>query len=55
VREKVIDADQADERDRAKFKKAASYMVFDGRQSVLQALPRPFDVSGIKTTAFLSE
>jgi hypothetical protein len=45
----------ADERDRAKFAKAQSYMVLlDDKQTCKQPrCRRPFDVSGIKTTAFL--
>ena len=46
---------QADERDRAKFKKAQSYMVLlDDRVACKNMRCRkPFDVSGIKTTAFI--
>jgi hypothetical protein len=44
---------QADERDRAKFKKAASYMVLMDDKVSCKRCRRPFDVSGIKTTAFL--
>ena len=45
----------ADERDRAKFAKAQSYMVLlDDKAQCKQArCRRPFDISGIKTTAFL--
>lgn len=45
----------ADERDRAKFAKAQSYMVLmdDKAACKNQRCRRPFDVSGIKTTAFL--
>jgi hypothetical protein len=45
----------ADERDRAKFAKAQSYMVLlDDKQTCKQPrCRRPFDISGIKTTAFL--
>jgi len=45
----------ADERDRAKFAKAQDYMVLlDDKQTCKQVrCRRPFDVSGIKTTAFL--
>ena len=46
---------QADERDRAKFKKAASYMVLMDDKVSCKRCRRPFDVSGIKTTAFLSD
>jgi len=47
----------ADERDRAKFAKAASYMVLlDDKASCKNPRCRkPFDISGIKTTAFLTE
>ena len=46
---------KADERDRAKFSKAASYMVLmDDKMSCKNARCRkPFEISGIKTTAFL--
>ncbi len=46
---------RGDERDRAKFAKAASYMVLlDDKVSCKNArCRRPFDISGIKTTAFL--
>ncbi len=46
-----------DERDRAKFAKAASYMVLlDDKTSCKNArCRRPFEVSGIKTTAFLTD
>jgi hypothetical protein len=45
----------ADERDRAKFAKAQSYMVLldDKIQCRQPRCRRMFDVSGIKTTAFL--
>lgn len=45
----------ADERDRAKFAKAQSYMVLldDKVQCKNQRCRKTFDVSGIKTTAFL--
>ncbi len=48
---------QADERDRAKFAKAASYMVLlDDKVSCKNPrCRRPFDISGIKTTAFLTD
>jgi len=44
-----------DERDRAKFAKAQSYMVLldDKAQCKQPRCRRPFDISGIKTTAFL--
>jgi len=47
----------ADERDRAKFAKAASYMVLlDDKVGCKNArCRRNFEISGIKTTAFLSE
>lgn len=47
----------ADERDRAKFSKAASYMVLlDDKVSCKEPrCRRPFEVSGIKTTAFLTD
>ena len=48
---------QADERDRAKFAKAASYMVLldDKASCKNQRCRRPFEISGVKTTAFLTE
>ena len=48
---------QADERDRAKFGKAASYMVLldDKVACKNPRCRRTFEVSGIKTTAFLTE
>jgi hypothetical protein len=48
---------QADERDRAKFAKAASYMVLlDDKASCKNPRCRKtFDISGIKTTAFLTD
>jgi hypothetical protein len=47
----------ADERDRAKFTKAASYMVLlDDKVSCKEVrCRRMFEVSGIKTTAFLTD
>lgn len=47
----------ADERDRAKFAKAASYMVLlDDKMSCKNPrCRRTFEVSGIKTTAFLTD
>lgn len=47
----------ADERDRAKFAKAASYMVLlDDKTSCKNArCRRAFEISGIKTTAFLTD
>ena len=46
---------QADERDRAKFAKAASYMVLLDDKTSCKRCRRSFDVSGIKTTAFLTD
>ncbi len=48
---------QADERDRAKFAKAASYMVLldDKAACKNQRCRKSFDISGIKTTAFLTD
>jgi len=48
---------RADERDRAKFAKAQSYMVLldDKTQCQNVRCRKPFDVSGIKTTAFLAD
>jgi hypothetical protein len=45
----------ADERDRAKFAKAQSYMVLVDDKASCKNLRcrRPFDISGVKTTAFL--
>ncbi len=47
----------ADERDRAKFKKAQSYLVLlDDKVACKNIRCRKrFDISGIKTTAFLTE
>ena len=47
----------ADERDRAKFKKAASYMVLlDDKVACKEPrCRRTFEISGIKTTAFLTD
>ena len=46
---------QADERDRAKFKKAQSYMVLLDDKVACKNMRcrKSFDVSGIKTTAFI--
>ena len=46
-----------DERDRAKFAKAASYMVLlDDKVGCKNVrCRRPFEISGVKTTAFLNE
>jgi hypothetical protein len=48
---------QADERDRAKFAKSASYMVLlDDKTSCKNPRCRKtFEISGIKTTAFLTD
>ena len=48
---------QADERDRAKFAKAASYMVLlDDRVPCKNPrCRRTFEISGVKTTAFLTD
>ncbi|HZQ55934.1 MAG TPA: hypothetical protein VFB14_27315 [Bryobacteraceae bacterium] len=46
---------QADERDRAKFAKAASYMVLLDDKVKCKACGKSFDISGIKTTAFLTD
>jgi hypothetical protein len=45
----------ADERDRAKFAKAQSYMVLMDDKAACKnpRCRRPFDISGIKTMAFL--
>ena len=45
----------ADERDRAKFTKAASYMVLLDDKVSCKKCRRTFDISGIKTTAFLTD
>ena len=45
----------ADERDRAKFTKAASYMVLLDDKMSCKRCRRMFDISGIKTIAFLNE
>lgn len=45
----------ADERDRAKFAKAASYMVLLDDKIPCKHCRRSFEVSGIKTTAFLTD
>jgi hypothetical protein len=48
---------QADDRDRAKFSKAASYMVLldDKVGCKNPRCRRTFEISGIKTTAFLTD
>ncbi len=45
----------ADERDRAKFAKAASYMVLLDDKVTCKKCRRTFEISGIKTTAFITE
>ncbi len=45
----------ADERDRAKFAKAQSYMVLAQDKVSCKRCRKPFDVSGTKTVAFLTE
>lgn len=45
----------ADERDRAKFKKLESYMVLLDDKVACTRCRRSFDISGVKTTAYLSE
>ncbi len=56
VRRKVASLPRnADERDRAKFSKAASYMVLLDDKVACKACRRTFEVSGIKTTAFLTD
>lgn len=47
----------ADERDRAKFAKSASYMVLLDDKTMCKNLRcrKRFDISGIKTTAFLTD
>ena len=46
---------QADERDRAKFKKSQSYMVLLDDKVMCKNMRcrKRFDISGVKTTAFL--
>jgi hypothetical protein len=46
---------QADERDRAKFAKAASYMVLIDDKASCKRCRKSFDISGVKTTAFLTD
>ena len=46
---------RGDERDRAKFAKAASYMVLLDDKATCKRCRRTFDISGIKTTAFLTD
>ncbi len=46
---------QADERDRAKFAKAASYMVLLDDKTACKRCRRTFEISGVKTTAFLTD
>ncbi len=43
----------ADERDRAKFAKAQSYMVLIDNQTMCKKCRRRFDISGVKTMAFI--
>jgi hypothetical protein len=43
----------ADERDRAKFAKAQSYMVLLDDKAQCKRCRKTFDISGIKTTAFI--
>ena len=47
----------ADERDRARFAKSASYMVLLDDKVTCKEMRcrRPFDISGIKSMAFLTE
>ena len=45
----------ADERDRAKFTKAASYMVLLDDKIACKRCRRTFEISGIKTTSFLTD
>lgn len=47
----------ADERDRAKFAKAASYMVLMDDKAACKnpRCRKTFDISGVKTTAFLTD
>ncbi len=42
-----------DDRDRAKFQKALSYMVLLDDKTTCKKCRRPFEISGVKTTAFL--
>lgn len=46
---------QADERDRAKFAKAQSYMVLLDDKMACKRCRRTFEISGVKTTAFLTD
>lgn len=48
---------QADERDRARFQKSQSYMVLLDNKANCKNMRcrRPFDISGIKTMAFLAD
>jgi hypothetical protein len=46
---------RGDERDRAKFAKAASYMVLLDDKATCKRCRRSFDISGIKTTAFTAD
>ena len=54
VRKKVEQLPRgADERDRAKFAKSSSYMVLLDDKVDCKRCRKRFDVSGIKTTAFI--
>ena len=54
VRKKVEQIPRgADERDRAKFAKAASYMVLLDDKADCKKCRRKFDISGVKTMAFI--
>ncbi len=56
VRKKIATLPRhADERDRAKFAKAMSYMVLLDDKISCKKCRRMFEISGIKTTAFLTE
>jgi uncharacterized protein YbaR (Trm112 family) len=56
VRKKIASLPRnADERDRAKFAKSMSYMVLLDDKMVCKRCRRTFEISGIKTTAFLQE
>lgn len=45
----------ADDRDRARFAKAASYMVLMDDKASCKRCRKTFDISGVKTTAFLTD
>ena len=55
LRKKKTSISGGDERDRAKFKKAQSYMVLLDDKVPCNKCRRPFEISGVKTTAFLNE